>query len=283
MRTVHHTLKAFLFCGLIGVAFCLSVNLNANEGKETAAYFFIGGELLVFVNDTPHKVSRVTSDQIQIEQDGIERSVSVNNRIGLKPTPVITPAFVEIDDFDYFPSNRAAAREEVRILSELSYSQSMSDGEVGDIRSINPDWQDQELINQEEEFRTQMEGQVDDLRMLEDPWMDTITLQLTLTPKQDLEDVYLVCGISYDQGGVENNKGSRMIVHYLGSLGEGVAESFSITKPLERFKAVDSQCELFFYTGNAEPVAQPLANKFRPLNSEEAQQVRDLLKGALNN
>lgn len=254
--------------------------------EEVDAYFFLSGDLIVFVEDAPSLVSKVSKDKLYIQKEGHEQAVGLDTRIGLKITPVVANAFLKVEGFDYMLSNQAIGRKEVRMLSELSFSQSMSDEEVGDIRSMNPMIEDRDLVDQEDAFRQQMERQIDDLRMLEEPWLDSVRMKFTVTPSQDMRDVYVVCGLAYrgmSEAREQGIEGSRMIVHYLGHLNEGVSKSFQFDRSLERFQAVDSDCELFFYEGNAKPIAHTLARKLRPLNKEETTQVRDLLSRTLSN
>ena len=258
----------------------------SNHTAEVEGYFFLSADLIVFHEDTPSVASKVTEVNIYILKGVQELAVSRDTRIGLKMTPVVTEAFLKLEDFDYVLSNRAVGRKEVGMLSELSYSHSMSEGEVGDIRSINPNVDDQTLLSQEEAFRDQMGREIDDLRMLEEGWVDSVSLKFTVTASQDLQAVYVVCGLSYSEKreSSENERdGSRMVVHYLGDLKEGESIPFQCLRHLERFQAVESDCELFFFQGNAEPVAHTLARKLRPLNKEETAQVRAYLSQRLNN
>lgn len=285
-RRIFPLVPAFLLWLTCSTAQAAPKSPATEPGNPIAAYFFLSGDLLAFVEEKSYAASHLTPNQMYILKDGKSQPVSVDTPIGLKITPVVTEAFVELDDFDFSLTNERAARKEVRLLSELSYSRSMSDGEIGDIRSINPDIQDQELISQEQEFREKMERQIDDLRMLEDNWADTLNLTFTLTPNQTMSDVYVVCGLSYDQdkeSADKIKKGSRMVVHFLGDLQKGGAKTFRFLKHLDRFAPENPECELFFFKGKAEPVAHTSARKLRPLNAEEAAQVRNLLGKVLSN
>ncbi|MCB1124342.1 MAG: hypothetical protein KJT03_22510, partial [Verrucomicrobiae bacterium] len=259
---------------------------NPEKNNRIEAYFFISGDLLAFVKGKPFVTSQVSNSQIFISRNGSNEALDANTTIGFRPKPAVANTFLNVDAFEYSLVNHQTARKEVRLLSELSYSQSMSDGEIGAIRSINPEIPDEDLISQEQEYRERMERQIDDLRMLENQWVDTLSLKFTLTPNQSMSNVYVVCGLSFDQAKDEEEKiekGSRMAVHFLGDLEGEKSKNFRFNKRLERFDPINTNCELFFFQGNAEPVAHTSARKLRPLNAEEAEQVRALLSQALSN
>ena len=281
-----YPLTVLILAGTCGVcAEAEESTAGTEKDPEIASYFFIGGELLAFVEGTPVRTSRVTQSHLYIEEEGQSRVLGTDTRIGLKNTPVLANAFIEVEDFEYALTNLAAGREEVRLLSELSFSQSMNEGEIGDIRSINPNVQDEELISQETEFREQMERQIDDLRMLEDSWSDTLSVGFTLKPRQNMQGVYVVCGLAFrnDDASSHTEQGSRLAVHYLGDFEAGVPRSFRLNKPLERFRPFATDCELFFFQGNAQPVAHTHARNLRPLNQEETTQVKAMLNEVLSN
>ena len=274
----------WLILGLIsrgGSVFGQSLPTNSTELEtQVSSYFFISAELLTFIDQKPFPAVGVSKKRIYVSKDGAIEELKLSAPIGLKLKPCVTDVFIKVEDPAITFDNTHAARVELRLWSELSYSQSASDAEISDLRTSIPGTPNDELISQEEGYREFMENSIDEGRMHEDRFADTVNMKFTLSPNQDMEEVYVACGISYDlptSKSKEPQRGSRMAVHYLGNLSEGTPAVFNIRKPFARFKPVNVKCELFFYKGKAEPIAHTLSRKLRALNMEEAVQVRELL------
>lgn len=274
----------WLILGLIsqgGLIFGQSLPTNSTESEtQLSSYFFIGAELLTFIDEKPYPAVSVSKKHILARKDGTTEEIKLSAPIGLKLTPCVSDVFIKVEDPAITFDNTHAARAELRLWSELSYSQSASDAEIADLRTSTPGTPSDELISQEEEFREFLEDSIDEGRMNEDRIVDTVNLKLRLNPNTDMNDVYVAYGISYDlpkSKSMNPQRGSRMAVHYLGDLREAGAETFRIRKQFARFKPTNFKCEFFFYKGKAEPIAHTLSRKLRELNAEEAIQVRELL------
>jgi len=247
---------------------------------QAVSYFFVSAELLAFINEKPYPAVGVSKKRILASKDGAIEQLKLTAPIGLKLKPCVSDDFIKVEDPAITFASAHAARAELRLWSELSYSQSASDAEIADLRTTIPGTPADELVSQEEGYRQFMEERIDEGRMNEDRIVDTVNLKFKLSPNAYMDDVYIACGISYDlpKGkSKEPKRGSRMAVHYLGNLSKGSPEIFHIRKQFDRFKPVNMKCELFFYKGKAEPIAHTLSRKLRELNREEAVEVRELL------
>lgn len=244
------------------------------------AYFFIGADLLTFIDEVPRPALTVSGNRIHARKDGTVETVKLSAPIGLKLKPCLTHDFISLTDPAITYDNALAARREVRLWSELSYSQSASDAEIADLRTVIPGTPSDALLNQEEGYRDLIEDRIEDGRMHEDVTIDTVNLKFTLNPDSDMTDVYVAIGISYDlpKGNTEDSqRGSRMAVHYLGNLSGGSSNTLRIRKTFDPFKPVNVKCELFFYKGEANPIAHTFSRKLRKLTQTEASQVRELI------
>lgn len=248
--------------------------------NPSQAYFFIGAEVLTFIEDVPCPALTVSGNRIYARKDGTVEAVKLSAPIGLKLKPCVTHDFISLTDPAITYDNALATRRELRLWSELSYSQSASDAEIADLRTTIPGTPRDELLSQEEGYRDLIEDRIDEGRMHEDVNIDTVNLKFTLKPDSDMTDVYVAIGISYDlqKGKSEDNpRGSRMAVHYLGNLSGGSSNTLRIRKTFDPFNPVNVKCELFFYKGEANPIAHTFSRKLRKLTQTEASQVRELI------
>ena len=254
-------------------------DLRETDGPPHA-YFFIGAELLTFIDDVPYPALTVSGKRIFAKKDDTVEAVKLDAPIGLKLTPCVTNDFLGLEEPAITYHNSYAARRELRLWSELSYSQSASDAEIADLRTTIPGTPRDELLSQEEGYRDLIEDRIDEGRMHEDVNIDTVNLKFTVTPNADMNGVYVAIGISYDlpKGQSEDiQRGSRMAVHYLGKLSGSSSEAIRIRKTVAPFEPVNVKCELFFYKGEANPIAHTFSRKLRKLTETEASQVRELI------
>lgn len=272
-------MKTFLVSLLI--LFPAIQTLSAESEARTVSYFFIGADLLTFIDEESHPAIGVSKKRIHANRNGVIEELKLSAPVGLKLKPCVTDDFIKVEDPSITFDNVHAAQAELRKWSELNFSQSASDGEIADLRTSIPGTPSSELVSQEEGFREFLEDGIDEGRMHEDSLADTVNLKFTLIPNSDMDAVYIAYGISYDlpkSKMKDPQRGSRMAVHYVGDLSKDSPQIVHIRQRFARFKPDNFKCELFFYKGKAEPVAHTLSRKLRKLDNEEADQVKELLK-----
>lgn len=254
------------------------------ERKEDNAhsYSFVGGVLMGFIGNDTYPANRVSEKHIFLDVDGKERKVKMNSPIGLGLRHYLSDKLVQVTEFDVSFSNQSAAQAELRLLSELAYSQSASDTEITDVRDFHGGSQpNAELLYQEEGYRDRIENQIDEGRMFEDSIADTVNTHFTLNPITDLSDAYVVIGVSFDLPKATSSgkqRGSRMAVHYLGNLKAGVPKDFEIRKRFSPFYPRKTRYDLFLFDGNATPVAHTFSKGLRHLTRKEAEELKKKLR-----
>ncbi len=259
-------------------------SINAQEpvksqpkAEPTQAYLFTSGAVIGFINDKAYPATRVSEKHIFLDVKGKQRKVKMNSPIGLGLKKSISDKLVQVTESQVSFSNQSAARTELRLLSELAYSQSANDTEITDVRDFYGGSQpNTEILYQEEGYRDRIENQIDEGRMHEDTIADTVQVKLTLNPTEDLDGAYLVVGVSYDLPNTlskAKKRGSRMAVHYLGDLEAGVPKRFEFRKRFSPFYPRNNRNEIFLFEGNAEPIAHTLSKGLQALTAEQAEEL----------
>jgi hypothetical protein len=242
LKVMNKYLIAWLITMAAVQAETAKVSVRQSEAEksiiEENSYYFVGAGLLAYIDGNPYPAIGVSEKRINVQVNGSIRKLKMSAPIGLMLKPCLSDKFIQVEDFGFSFSNLRAARAEVRMLSDLSFSQSASDAEIADIRGFHSEpVPDQELLYQEEGYRELLENQIEDNRMKEDSVVDTLNLKFTLMPNADLKKAYLVCGVSFDlpeSSSNSNPRGSRMAVHFLGDLEKGVSKTVSIHKAFDR-------------------------------------------------
>ncbi len=253
-------------------------SLSENPGPEWV-YLFVSGDLSAKQGRGNYPVLAMTKRHLLLDKGTTTRRISKDAPIMMRLKPSVSYSIVGVNKFDYSFSSTIPATIEARAMSEMMRHEIGTDTALSTVprtfgaggRSRLDYDQIEELTQDNVRFREDLIDETDQLVHYAEKIVDTIHLDLELSPEIDYEDAYVAVAVGENNAGGNPGVGSnsQVVVGYLGTMRANQVERFKLRMALRPFVGDNAVCELFLFCEEGKAIATDISRELKKLTREQ--------------